>query len=785
MADRLALTEERMHSHAGRETRNVLENLPRDLLLEQSAETIAGLVTDIVGLQERRLVRVFEVPDPVGPWATVLAYLPKARFTADLPEKVADVVADAYGTEERTFEPYLAASTLARIAVSVRRPSESVRADLDVLERAVDEVSTSWADHLKRSLIRELGDEQGRQWFERVGANAPASYRAVVAPDRAIDDLRHVVELLDGDRDLIAALAHDVDAGPGEWRMRVYRRGAPATLAELMPLLDHLGLQALDERPATFRSGDERVHLYDIGVRVPAGVEIDAHRRVELQRAFALLVAGEVESDGFNRLVLLAGLTARDVTVLRGYGKYLRQIGFAFSQSYVESTLAAHPALVADLVALFHARFDPAVGDDRAGREAAARARVVEALDAIPSLDEDRICRAFLTLIDATVRTNHYRARPFVAFKFDPGEIPELPLPRPKHEIWVCGPRVEGVHLRGGAIARGGLRWSDRREDFRTEVLGLMKAQMVKNAVIVPAGAKGGFVVKRPPADLDAMRTEVVECYRAFISGMLDLTDNRVNGPDGERIVHPPDTVVHDGDDPYLVVAADKGTATFSDIANEISLQYGFWLGDAFASGGSTGYDHKAMGITARGAWESVRRHARVLGKDADHDPLTAVGIGDMSGDVFGNGMLRSPALRLVAAFDHRHVFVDPDPDPAVSFEERRRLFELPRSSWGDYDRALLSPGRRRLPAHAEGDRGQRRRSPRARRPGRTVDADRADLGDPAGAGRPPLERWHRHVRQGARPSRTPTSATAPTTGCGSTATSCGAGSSARAATSG
>ena len=693
IVERLTLTEERMHTHAGRETRNVLENLPRDIVLEQAPETTAELVADIVGLQERRLVRVFEVPEPVGPWATVFVYLPKARFTADLPAKVADAVAAAYGAEERTFEPFLGANTLARIAVNVRRPADDVRADLDALERTVDEVSTSWTDRVLSSLTRELGDEAGRHLFQRVGAHAPGSYRAATAPDRAVDDLRHVAEVLDGEATIGTAIAHEVDASPEEWRVKVYRRGTPATLAELLPVLDHLGLRALDERPSTFSTEGQRVYLYDIGVRTPPGVELDAARQAELRRAFTLLIDGTIESDGFNRLVLLAGLTAREVAVVRAYGKYLRQIGFAFSQPYIESTLAGQPRLVADLVALFHARFDPAVDGDRTAHAADLRQRVLDALDDIPSLDDDRICRAFLGLVDATTRSNYYRQRPNVAFKFDPAAIADLPLPRPRFEIWICGPRVEGVHLRGGPIARGGLRWSDRREDFRTEVLGLMKAQMVKNAVIVPSGAKGGFVVKQPPGDPEALRAEVVECYQAFIRGLLDVTDNRVSTPDGEAIVHPPDTVVHDGDDPYLVVAADKGTATFSDIANEIAIEYGFWLGDAFASGGSSGYDHKAMGITARGAWESVRRHARVLGKDADRDRLTAVGIGDMSGDVFGNGMLRSEALAVVAAFDHRHIFIDPNPDPVASFAERQRLYDLPRSSWADYDTARLSSG--------------------------------------------------------------------------------------------
>ncbi|MGH9271749.1 MAG: NAD-glutamate dehydrogenase [Ilumatobacteraceae bacterium] len=690
----LALDEHTMHSHLGRATRTVLENLPRNLVLEQDPVTVARLVTDIVGLQERQLVRVFEVPEPVGRWVTVLVYLPRSRFTAELPERIADVVAEAYGAEQRTFESFVAASSLARIAVSVRRPDGASAADPDVLERVIDELSTSWDDRLREALVNEVGEAPGRVLYDRIGAHAPAAYRAAVPPGRATGDVQRIGALLKGGRDMATAVAHDVDAPEREWRFRIFRRGSPAALSELLPLLDHLGLEALDEQSYRFRTGDHRVYLYDIGVRVPAGVELDPRRWSDLQAGFESVISGELESDGFNRLVLAAGLTAREVAVVRAYGKYLRQIGFAFSQSYIESTLHSHPALVADLMALFHARFDPTrpSGEERDAAQQEVRQRVLDALDGIPSLDDDRICRMFLQLIEATVRTNYYRDRPAVACKLDPRAIAELPQPRPRHEIWVCGPRVEGVHLRGGAVARGGLRWSDRREDFRTEVLGLMKAQMVKNAVIVPTGAKGGFVVKRPPAEPDALRTEVVECYRLFIRGLLDLTDNLV-GEQENVVAHPPDTVVHDGDDTYFVVAADKGTATFSDVANEISAEYGFWLGDAFASGGSAGYDHKEMGITARGAWESVRRHARGLGKDANTDPLTVVGIGDMSGDVFGNGMLRSRHLKLVAAFDHRHVFIDPSPDPEVSFVERQRLFDLSRSTWADYDPALISTG--------------------------------------------------------------------------------------------
>ena len=699
IAAELGLVGDAVHSHSGRAARTVLENLPRDVVLELSPAEVADLVREIVGLQERRVVRVFDVPEPAGLWTTVLVYFPRSRFTAELPERIADIVSAAYGADRKTFESLVSASSLARVTVSVRRPSPDRHADLATLERTIDEQSISWPERLRAALVSELGEGQGHRLFDAAGRSAPAAYRAAVAPERAVADLRHLDELLTGDSDIVVALDHDLDARSSEWRMRVYRRGTAMALSELLPLLDHLGFVALDEQPYTFHVGSERVYLYDIGVRVPEGRVLDSRRAADVIHAFVGLVRGEIESDGFNRLVVAAGLDAREVAMIRAYAKYLRQIGFAFSQQYIEDTLARHGGLAAQLVQLFTARFDPAgsaPGVARGGTagesdaaQAALRAQIVSALDAIPSLDEDRICRSFLTLIEATTRTNFFRGDATLAFKFDPAEIPELPLPRPAFEIWVCGPRVEGVHLRGGPIARGGLRWSDRREDFRTEVLGLMKAQMVKNAVIVPTGAKGGFVVKRRLANPDAARTEVVDCYRMFVGAMLDLTDNLVGG----QVVRPPDTVVYDGDDTYLVVAADKGTATFSDIANSLSVERGFWLGDAFASGGSVGYDHKAMGITARGAWESVRRHARSLGRDADHDPLTVVGIGDMSGDVFGNGMLRSRAIELVAAFDHRHIFIDPTPDAGAAYAERARLFALPRSSWADYDASLISPG--------------------------------------------------------------------------------------------
>ncbi|MFM7686985.1 MAG: NAD-glutamate dehydrogenase [Actinomycetota bacterium] len=566
---------------------------------------------------------------------------------------------------------------------------------------ASGEVSAAWVEATRQALAVAVGPVEASELLTRVLPSLPAGYDELNWPNSAAIDLPIIDRLsrVEGDADragrVATAISRFTEAPDHQWRFRVYHVGAPLPLADLLPLLDQLGFRALDERAFRFALGGEGVWLHDVGVEIPEGVDFSAAAQAEVQRAFVAEHTDVVEVDGLNRLVLLAGLTARQVEVLRAYSRYLRQIGFPFSQQYVEATLARHAGIAADLVHYFAGRFDPTVPEPRSDSANEARLRISEGLDAVPSLDDDRTLRALLALIDATLRTNAFRPgdsgphRDVIAFKFDAAKVPDLPLPRPMFEIWVCSPRVEGVHLRAGRIARGGLRWSDRREDFRTEVLGLVKAQIVKNAVIVPTGAKGGFVLKRPPAGADDFRAEGVACYRQFIAGLLDVTDNIVD----DRVVPPPHTVRYDVDDPYLVVAATQGTATFSDIANGIARDYGFWLDDAFASGGSAGYDHKAMGITARGAWESVRRHAAAIGKDVERDELTVVGIGDMSGDVFGNGLLRSRHLKLVAAFDHRHIFLDPDPDAEASFVERERMFALPRSSWADYDQALVSAG--------------------------------------------------------------------------------------------
>jgi glutamate dehydrogenase len=681
-------------SHTGRAVRNVIETLPRDMLFELDEDALAEVVERIVGLQERRIVRVFDVEEPVGPWTTVLVYVPRVRFTAELPGAVAQIVAEEYDGEVRDPETLLGSSSLARLSMTVRARRHP---DPERLAETIDEATRTWNERARAALAEVLGDVDGHGVFTVVHGSIPDDYRARVRPEAAVGDLTHVADLLDPTSPadgIVTSFGRALEAHDAEWRFRVFLKNRSAAIAEIVPLLEHLGLRALDEHPSTFAGSDASVHLCDVGVSVGDAV-IDDGRRTELQRVFVALVRGETEADDLNQLVLGAGLTRRQIEVVRLYARYLRQVGFTFSPRYVEQALVRHGDLTRGLVALFDARFDPAAAGPPSERLTVAeeiRATVLRQLDAIPVLDDDRICRAILTLIDATVRTTAFAGGDELAVKLHPERIPFLPEPRPMFEIFVSSPWVEGVHLRGSRIARGGLRWSDRPEDFRTEVLGLVKAQMVKNAVIVPAGAKGGFVVRQSraaPGDRAAQREEGVDRYRRFVRALLALTDNVVGG----EVVPPPGLVVHDDPDPYLVVAADKGTATFSDIANELAADCGFWLGDAFASGGSNGYDHKVMGITARGAWESVRRHARAMGKDADRDELTVVGIGDMSGDVFGNGMLLSDRLRLVAAFDHRHVFLDPSPDPAVAHAERARLFALPRSSWDDYDRSLISPG--------------------------------------------------------------------------------------------
>ncbi|MCW2495047.1 NAD-glutamate dehydrogenase [Jatrophihabitans sp.] len=699
----------RADSHTGRRLLAALRTLPRDELLEAPTTDLLRLAQLVVDRAEHGSVGVFARIHLNRDFVSVLVYFPAERFGPETRRRVAALIGRAWPGEVIGRDDRLVEMDLARMQflIAVRPGSQPPSPERSVIEAEVARLTRRWSDDLEDLLVARYGDEEGSRLLAAYRDTLPEAYKEDVAPVQAVEDL----VILDGlpTQDGLAfrlCLPSDPD-DPADRRLKVFRTGQAVTLARALPIFSQMGIEVLDERPYEFDlPGREDVWIYDFGLRLPAEVDFDETRAGNVIAALRLLWRGALEQDGFNELVVRADLTWWQANVLRAYAKYLRQAGTTFSQGYIERALVEHSDLACALVALFESRFDP---EQRGADIDAQVAAIEEKLAEVSSLDQDSILRSLLGLIQATLRTNAYRTDAFpteetsgnrrtaLALKLDPRRIAELPDPRPRFEIWVYSPRVEGVHLRFGAVARGGLRWSDRREDFRTEVLGLVKAQMVKNAVIVPTGAKGGFVAKQlpdPTVDRDAWLAEGVACYRTFISSLLDLTDNYVTGTDGtQTIVPPPQVRRYDGDDPYLVVAADKGTATFSDIANGIAMEYGFWLGDAFASGGSVGYDHKVMGITARGAWESVKYHFRELGINVQTQDFTVVGVGDMSGDVFGNGMLLSEHIRLVAAFDHRHIFLDPTPDAATSFAERRRLFALPRSSWADYDSALLSEG--------------------------------------------------------------------------------------------
>ena len=684
-------------SHDHKALIDILETYPRDELFEISEEQLYEIALGILHLGQRQRVRLFVRPDVFGRFHSCLVYLPRDRFNTENRKRIEEILRQAFGGTAVDYTTRVAESVLARLHFVVRtEPGRAVEYDVAELEARLAAATRAWSDDLRDALFDQLGEGRAGALVERYGDAFPIAYREEFPARQAVLDINRIEEL-DPGGDLALSLYLPLVSTADHLAFKLLRSGQPILLSDVLPLLENMGVKVTDERPFEIRPRDrEPVWIYDFGLRYEGG-ECEAEQvRETFQDTFARTWRGETEDDGFNRLVLAGQLTAREITVLRAIAKYLRQAGSTFSQDYMEDALVAHPAITRQLVELFHLRLDPAPPED-ADAQARELERSIEAsIDAVESLDEDRILRSFLRVVRAVLRTNYFRtgadgkAKPYLSLKLDPELIPDLPEPRPLVEVFVYSPRVEAVHLRGGKVARGGIRWSDRREDFRTEVLGLMKAQTVKNAVIVPVGAKGGFVVKRPPAgDRDALLAEVVECYRTFMRGLLDVTDTLAGG----EVVPPPDVVRHDDDDPYLVVAADKGTATFSDLANAISAEYGFWLGDAFASGGSAGYDHKAIGITARGAWESVKRHFRALGADIQSEEFTVVGIGDMSGDVFGNGMLLSRQIKLIGAFDHRHVFLDPDPDPKASFAERERLFRLPGSSWADYDPALLSRG--------------------------------------------------------------------------------------------
>ena len=690
-------------SHSGKDLLQILEQYPRDELFQDTPEHLLEVATEVSRLRERRRARTFLRRDEFGRFVSALVYLPKDRYNTAVRLSIENLLRSVFGAESVDHATWVGEAPLAQLHFVVRMPRGANLPDVDeaALQTQLMDAVRGWDEGLVDELHQTYGEDETARLLAQYGAAFPMAYKESVRPDEAIDD----IALLEGlhEREFAVRLNVPERDDPGKRVLTVIsHREYPLT--QVLPILTDLGTDVVDERPYTLTLPNGQVrYISDFGLVVP---DIDRESAArwsdptwagDFEAAFTASWTGAAESDRLNALVLLGGLDWRRIVILRAIAMYLRQIGSAFSVEYLEQALVTHPGLAGDLVRLFELRFAPALTGDRGTQVDAAEADLLRSLDEVSSLDDDRILRSFIGVIGATWRTNFYQPaddgtpKPWVAMKLDCSRVPGLPKPHPMAEIWVYSPEVEGVHLRFGKVARGGLRWSDRREDFRTEILGLVKAQMVKNAVIVPTGSKGGFFAKRlPPAsDRAAWLEGGKAAYRTFIRGLLDLTDNR----EGAEIVPPPHVVRHDGDDSYLVVAADKGTATFSDIANAISTEYGFWLDDAFASGGSAGYDHKAMGITARGAWESVKRHFRELGLDTQTEDFTVVGVGDMSGDVFGNGMLRSPHIRLVAAFDHRHVFVDPHPDAAASFAERQRLFDLPGSSWDDYDRSLISAG--------------------------------------------------------------------------------------------
>jgi glutamate dehydrogenase len=687
-------------SHAGKALVHILDNYPRDELFQIGSDNLFEITRGILQLQERQRIALFLRRDPFERFISAFVYVPRDRYNTRLRMTIERILTSAFDGQVVNWYTQMSDDVLSRLHFIIEtEPGNIPSFDRTEIEARLVEAGRSWADRLKQALTETMGEEAGLQSFGRYEGAFPGNYSEEFSAHAAVYDIGCIDRALETG-DLSMNLYHPIEASEDEFRFKIYRPGGPVPLSDVLPMLENMGLKVLGEFPyeVTPASAEGPVWLHDFSLvtRDGAAIDFDAVREA-FHDSFARIWRGEVENDGFNRLVISARLGWREVMVLRAYSKYLRQAGIPFSQAYMEETLARNGAIARLLAELFEVRFKPDFRGDADTMTAELLRDAYERLESVESLDEDRIIRRFLNAIGATLRTNFFQTnedgqpKPYLSLKFDAGRIDELPEPRPYREIFVYSPRVEGVHLRFGPVARGGLRWSDRREDFRTEILGLVKAQQVKNAVIVPVGSKGGFVCKQLPAagDREALTAEGIACYGILIAGMLDLTDNRV----GDDIATPENVLRKDGDDPYLVVAADKGTATFSDIANGIAREYGFWLDDAFASGGSAGYDHKKMGITARGAWESVKRHFRELGHDTQSQDFTVIGVGDMAGDVFGNGMLLSGHIRLIGAFNHMHVFVDPDPDPKASFKERKRLFEMPRSSWADYDSKLISKG--------------------------------------------------------------------------------------------
>jgi glutamate dehydrogenase len=686
-------------SHDGKALAQILETLPRDEMFQVTEDQLFEISMGVLQLQERQRIAVFVRRDVFERFVSCLVYVPRDRYNTEVREKIKAILAEEFSGPVTAFYTQITDSPLARGHFIVRtEPGKVPQYDLKRIEARVANAARTWSDNLRLELIERHGEEKGIEVCKRFADAFPIGYQEYFSAEEAVADINGIEALLANGELQVELYERQFSHGT-ELRCKLIHGGDVLTLSEMVPHFENMGLKVSIVLPfdVSVPGVATSVHIRDFQLET-SGFPIDINAIRELFReAMRRVWKGEMEDDGFNRLVVRAGLAWHEVVILRAYTKYLRQTGIAFSQQYMEQTVANHPSIAADLVRLFNLTFDPSLTSEQRAVAADIRKQIGEGLEEITNADEDRILRRYLNLIDSTLRTNCFQRGPngerkeYLSFKFDSKKVAELPSPRPMVEISVYSTRMEGVHLRGGKVARGGIRWSDRREDFRTEVLGLVKAQMVKNVVIVPVGSKGGFVLKRPPVGRDEFQREGVECYKTLLRGMLDITDNYA----GTSVIPPRDVVRLDGDDPYLVVAADKGTATFSDIANGVSKDYGFWLGDAFASGGSVGYDHKKMGITAKGAWEAVKRHFREHGTgiDIQTTDFTCVGVGDMAGDVFGNGMLLSRHTKLLGAFNHMHVFVDPDPDPAKSFAERERLFNLPRSTWADYNAELLSKG--------------------------------------------------------------------------------------------
>ncbi|MBU3974694.1 MAG: NAD-glutamate dehydrogenase [Alphaproteobacteria bacterium] len=701
-------------SHSEKRLKNILENYPRDELFQVSENELLEIALGILHLHDRPRIKTFTRQDPFDRFVSVLAFIPRERFDASVRERIGKILARAWGGRLSAWYPQLSDQPLVRIHYIIGvTPGDHPCPDQAALDAEIAEAGRSWIDRFESALREADVDDVAvgplsARWAEAFGAGYRDRYDAT----EAVRDLQAVDALNDtglndgGDPVAVRAFRTDRD-GPLNLRFKLYRRGAAVPLSDVLPILADMGLKTLEEWGHALRpAGEPDIHVHEFLLEDPRGGGLQfSDVKGPFEAAFSAVWTGRTESDGFNRLVLELGVDWREAALVRTLARYRQQTGLDPSQALQEEALRDYPAVARGLLALFAAKFDPAAGGDAASREPEV-ARLVEQINGllqeVKSLDHDRALRRMVLLVQAIKRTNYYQAgpdgtpKPHISIKIASRELADLPLPKPFREIFVWAPHIEGVHLRFGPVARGGLRWSDRRDDFRTEVLGLVKAQQVKNAVIVPVGSKGGFFPKhlaaivRAGGDRDAQQAEAIRAYKTFLSGLLDITDNIDKSG---AVTHPQGVVRFEGDDPYLVVAADKGTATFSDIANGISADYGFWLDDAFASGGSVGYDHKVMGITARGAWEAVKRHFREMGKDIQSEPFTVVGVGDMSGDVFGNGMLLSKAIKLVAAFDHRDIFIDPNPDPASSWIERDRMFKLPRSSWQDYDKSKISKG--------------------------------------------------------------------------------------------